>query len=122
MKIRFGKMTCFKDFVKRISKKITNDFIMDKTLLFKIKHLPKDQQYILIALMKEDKDIAQTVQQLESDEEVTIFFEKIKQEVHAKNDDSFAKILKEYTEDIKTLKNKQDSLLVEDKIIQKMEN
>ena len=96
---------------------INNVHTMDKLILLKIKHLPKAQQYILIKLIKENPEIAEDLKILDSDREVSKFFEKINNDLNRKNKDVFTKLLKDYKKDIKSLKDTQEMILIESKIM-----
>jgi len=89
----------------------------DKLIFLKIKHLPIDQRAKFFRILKENHEIFENLMNLKTDEDITNYSKVVFKE----NEKSLNKLISEYKNDLKQLKNMQDIILVEESLINQME-
>ncbi|MDD4083488.1 MAG: hypothetical protein PHD05_08920 [Sphaerochaetaceae bacterium] len=88
---------------------------MEKLIRIKIKHLPKDQQDMLLKFIQQNPETNHGLKASELSNEVNELFEQIIAEIKNKKS-ALEKLLKDYKKDLNVLKDKQELILVEEKI------
>ena len=95
------------------------DFIMNKLILDKIKHLTKDKRYLFFKILQENEEVNEDLKFIRSSQHIGELFEKIIKKSDEKKE-SIKKILNDYKKELSLLKDKQDLIFIEKQILEKI--
>ncbi len=93
------------------------DFIMNGSIHPQIENLSKDKKRLFLKVLLEEEEINEDLKSITSTKDIEKLFDKIIKKIEENRDD-IKKIFKNYKKDLSILKDKQDLLILEEKILE----